>query len=44
MEAVEDKVGGNDSALAQGIATDHPGEPGNCVHLSGTRPYELVNF
>ena len=34
MEAVEDKVGGNNCALAQKIATEHPDTPGkNIVSL-----------
>ena len=34
MEAVEDCAGGNNPALAQTIAEDHPGElgPGNHIH------------
>ena len=32
VEAVEDPVGGNHCALAQKIARDHPGEPGNLIH------------
>ena len=32
VEAVEDNAGGNNCALAQTIAGDHPGEPGNYIH------------
>ena len=32
VEAVEDGAGGNSSALAKTIASDHPGEPGNLIH------------
>ena len=43
MEAVEDKVGGSNSALAQTIATEHPGTPGNLL-VWYIKPFELVNF
>ena len=33
MEAVEDKVGGNNCALAQKIAAEHPGESLTTEHL-----------
>ena len=32
VEAVKDHVGGNNCALAQKIATDHPGAPGNHIY------------
>ena len=32
VEAVKDDTGGNNPALAQKIAKDHPGEPGNLIH------------
>ena len=32
VKAVEDHVGGSNSALAQKIATEHPGAPGNHAH------------
>ena len=31
VEAVEDKVGGNNRALAQTIAREHPGTPGKNI-------------
>ena len=34
VEAVEDKVGGDNPALAQTIAKEHPGTPGNHVYSS----------
>ena len=43
VKAVEDKVGGNNCALAQTIARDHPGAPGNHIfnlQLS-TLPYSV---
>ena len=38
MKAVEDSAGGNNCALAQTIAEDHPGEPGNLIHQFA-KPY-----
>ena len=38
VEAVEDDAGGNNPALAQTIARDHPGEPGNLIHQFA-KPY-----
>jgi len=32
VEAVKDPVGGNNCALAQTIATDHPDAPGNHIY------------
>ena len=32
VEAVKSNAGGNNPALAQTIAEDHPGEPGNLIH------------
>ena len=34
MEAVKDPVGGKNPALAQTIARDHPGAPGNHLYSS----------
>ena len=34
-EAVKDPAGGNNFALAQTIACDHPSEPGNCYIQPG---------
>ena len=34
VEAAEDKVGGNNPALAHTIAGDHPGAPGNHICCS----------
>ena len=36
LEAVEDNVGGNNPAMAQTIAADHPGAPGNHLQQSVT--------
>ena len=44
MEAVEDKVGGNNSALAQTIATEHPGTPGKNVQSSGAYQAILLSW
>jgi len=33
VEAVEDKVGGNNCALSQKIAKQHPGVPGNQIRF-----------
>ena len=44
MEAVEDKVGGNNSAVAQTIATDHPGTPGKNVQSSGAYQAILLSW
>ena len=38
MEAVEDRAGGDNHALAQTIAENHPGERGNLIHCF-TKPY-----
>ena len=38
VEAVKDDTGGNNPALAQKIAKDHPGEPGNLIHQFA-KPY-----
>ena len=35
VEAVKDPAGGNNCALAQTIASDHPSEPGNCYIQPG---------
>ena len=32
VEAVEDKVGGNNPALAENIAREHPAAPGKHIH------------
>ena len=43
VEAVENPVGGNHCALAQKIARDHPGEPGNHIHQF-VKPYERSSY
>ena len=44
MEAVEDKVGGNNCALAQKIAKQHPAAPGNPSQVSGHASYSYYNM
>ena len=41
--AVEDRTGGNNCALAQKIAGDHPGAPGNHIHQF-VKPYERSSY
>ena len=40
VEVVEDPVGGNDPALAQKIARDHPGKPG--IVVSNYKPIQKI--